>query len=60
MRQLMTLVHTYTDKLYKFYIEQSTPIVFQVDIPNTCKSKADKKKLLSKTLKLLELNIKIK
>ena len=53
MRQIMTSILIYIEKLYK-------PTTFQVEVPTTCKGKADKKKLLSKTLKFLEQNIKIK
>jgi len=60
MRQLMTSVLIYIGKLYKIYVELKKPTTFQVDVPTTCKGKVDKKKLLSKTLKLLEQNIKIK
>tara|TARA_R110000751_G_scaffold193787_2_gene299263 strand:- start:1002 stop:1211 length:210 start_codon:yes stop_codon:yes gene_type:complete len=58
-RQLTTLARTFIGKLYKGYKEKTKPSFIQVDVPSTCKSWKERRKLLSITRKFLEQNIKI-
>jgi hypothetical protein len=55
----MTLARTSIGKLYRWYKKKTTPSFIQVEVPSTCKSWKERRKLLSITRKFLEQNIKI-
>mgnify|MGYP003139244419 CR=1 FL=1 len=55
----MTLALTWINNLYKWYKEKTQPTRLQVDVPTTCSSWKERRKILSITRKFLEQNIKI-
>ena len=50
MKQMMTLIASYIEKGYSKSI--------QVEVPNTCTSRADKDKIICAAINFLEHNIK--
>mgnify|MGYP003134107417 CR=1 FL=1 len=50
---------TLISNFYRWYKKKTQPTHIQVDVPNTCSSWKERRKILSITRKFLEQNIKI-